>query len=110
MWQQFIVPSIGHSKKKVLQYWSQKDERDEGAHTAVEDCRADVDQGRPNSVFPTSGSFDKKSVRDVSRVVDAEADGNDQVDAGDRIDRQAPEVDESGDVNQRQHDHGQDEQ
>ena len=35
----------------------------------------------------------------MSRVVDGKADGNDEVDAGNDIYRQAPEVHESGDIN-----------
>jgi hypothetical protein len=41
-------------------------------------------------------------VSDVSRVVDAEADGEDDVDAGEGVDGDGPEVKEANNVNQGQ--------
>ena len=45
---------------------------------------------------------DNESVGDVSRVVDAEPDGQDDVDAGERVDGDVPEVEEANDVDQSQ--------
>ena len=45
-----------------------------------------------------------EGVGNVGRVVDAEADGNDEVGAGHRVDRQAPEVDEAAHVDQGEDD------
>ncbi len=43
---------------------------------------------------------DDESVGDVSGVVDAEPDGQDDVDAGERVDGDVPEVEEPDDVDQ----------
>ena len=45
---------------------------------------------------------DDEGVSDVSRVVDAEADGEDDVDAGEGVDGDGPEVKEANNVNQGQ--------
>ena len=49
-------------------------------------------------------------MRDVRAVVDAQADGDDEVDAGDGVDGQAPEVHETTYLDKWQDDHEQDEQ
>ena len=43
---------------------------------------------------------------DVGRVVDAETDAEDDVDAGDSVDGEAPEVDHARDVDQGEEDAG----
>jgi hypothetical protein len=45
---------------------------------------------------------DDEGVSDVSRVVDAEADGENDVDAGEGVDGDGPEVKEANNVNQGQ--------
>ena len=45
---------------------------------------------------------DDEGVGDVCGVVDAEPDAEDDVDAGDGVDGEAPEVDHARDVHQRQ--------
>ncbi len=47
---------------------------------------------------------DNESVGDVSGVVDAEPDGQDDVDAGERVDGDGPEVQEADDVDQSEED------
>ena len=49
--------------------------------------------------------LDEESVRDVRAVVDAQADGDDEVDAGHGVDGQAPEVHETADLDKWQDDH-----
>ena len=49
-------------------------------------------------------ALDEESMRDVSGVVDAEADGDDEVVAGHRVDGQAPKVHEAADLDQAQND------
>ena len=59
------------------------------------------------------GSFsltlgDDECVCNVGGVVDTEADAEDDVDAGDGVDGEAPEVDHARDVDQGEEDAGQD--
>ena len=49
-------------------------------------------------------ALDEESMRDVSGVVDAEADGDDEVVARHRVDGQAPKVHEAADLDQAQND------
>ena len=49
-------------------------------------------------------ALDEESMRDVSGVDDAEADGDDEVVAGHRVDGQAPEVHEAADLHEAQDD------
>ena len=51
---------------------------------------------------------DDECVCNVGGVVDAEADAEDDVDAGDGVDGEAPEVDHARDVDQGEEDAGQD--
>ena len=52
----------------------------------------------------------KETVSNVRAVVHAQPDGNDQVNGGDRVDGQAPEMHEAADVDQRDEDHEQDQE
>ena len=72
------------------------------------DSRADVGESSLDPIRSTSGLFDQKSVRNVGRVVDAKADGDDEVDAGHRVDCQTPEVHKATDVDERDNDHYED--
>ena len=86
----------------------EKDEGKEGADAAVHDCGADVGQGLLDSLLSTSDLFHQEPVSDVSAVVDAEPNGDDEVDARDGVDGQAPEVHEAADVDQGDDDHDED--
>jgi len=80
----------------------QKDKGEERAEPAVEDRRSDVSEGGVRALLPTAlGAHE--SVRNVRRVVDTQANGNDEIGAGDRIDGETPEVYETRHVDQRQH-------
>ena len=79
----------------------EQDKRDEGADAAVHDCRTDVEKRHSDAILTRSVSFDEKPMCDVSAVVDAKADGDDQVDAGDGVDGQSPEMHKSGNVDER---------
>ena len=62
--------------------------------------------GTPDHFSLTLG--DDECVCNVGGVVDAEADAEDDVDAGDGVDGEAPEVDHARDVDQGEEDAGQD--
>ena len=49
-------------------------------------------------------ALDEKAMRDVSGVVDAESDGDDEVVARHRVDGQAPKVHEAADLHQAEDD------
>ena len=54
-------------------------------------------------VFP-GAALDEEAMGDVSGVVDAEADSDDEVVAGHRVDGEAPEVHEAADLDEAQDD------
>ena len=54
-------------------------------------------------MFP-GAALDEEAMCDVSGVVDAEADSDDEVVAGPRVDSQAPEVHEAADLDEAQDD------
>ena len=84
-----------------------EDEGQERAEAAIEDGGSNISQGLYSSLVSIP-SLLQEVMDDVRTVVHTEADCNDQVDAGDCVDRQAPEMDESADVDESDEDTGED--
>merc|ERR1719188_1619133 len=72
----------------------EEDEREERRDAAVQDGGPHLRQAGERALL--TGAFcNQERVRNVSRVVDAEADDEDDADARDGVDGEAPEVDEA---------------
>jgi len=70
----------------------EQDKREEGAEAAVEDGRADLLETLLRARLARRTRAVHERVADVRCVVDAEADGEDEVDARDHVHRQTPPV------------------
>ena len=81
---------------------SQENEGEEGGEATVEDSWTNLLQRLPYSVI-SAALAREEGVSDVRRVVHAETDADDDVGAGDSVDGETPEVDESPNIDQRQH-------
>ncbi len=78
----------------------QQNKGQEGADSSVHDGRSNVGEGLADSFLSSRTVFDKKSVSNVGTVVNAEAYGDDDVDAGHCVDGETPEVHETSDVDE----------
>jgi len=93
-----------------LRLWeAEEDECEEGGEPAVEDRRPDGPQGVHRLVQTRTLCYEV-GMRNVNWVVNAEANGEDDADAGGHVDGHLPEVEEPDDVDQgqrhaRQHHH-----
>ena len=81
----------------------QKNERKKSGHPAIEDSGTNIRESWHEPLV-LGARFTKIPMSHVSRVVDTESDGDDQVVARHRVDRQPPEVHEPADLHQAQHD------
>ena len=75
--QKYFEESVKHVRLGV----GEQDEGQESGDATIEDCRSNVPQSLLDSLLPWSVMLHKEPVSDVSAVVDAQPDGDDQVDA-----------------------------
>ena len=102
-------PSEGYLEECHEDVWGgagRQDEGQEGAEASIENGGPDVPQGLDSPLVSISTLL-QEVVDDVCAVVHAEANGNDEVDAGDGVDGEAPEVDEAANIDESDEDTGQ---
>jgi len=87
----------------------QQEESQKSTDAAVKDRRPDVCDRFSNSFVRIGSGFADEPVCDVNAVVDAQPHRDDQVDAGDCVDGQTPEVHVAGHVDDGENDHGENE-
>ena len=85
-----------------------QDEGEEGAETPIHNSWAHVNHCHLDTVLSWSISFYEKSVSNVGTVINTKPDGNYEVDAGDSVNGQAPEVHEPCNVNEGENNHEED--
>lgn len=81
---------------------SQQNKSQEGGEASIEDSRSYLCQGFPDPDVPCALAGEE-GMGNMSRVVNTEANGDDDVGAGHGVDGQTPEMDESSDIEQCQH-------
>ena len=80
-----------------------EDEGEEGTEASIKNSRADISHGLDSSQVWRAGLL-HKVVSNVGAVVHTETHCDDEVDAADCVDGQAPEVDEAADIDEREED------